>query len=92
MLLTERFIAQSTPEYEWSRIPNATNYRLVVNDSTGGRIRELVSADTAGCVQPGQTCKYRFDTSVSGSVNWFVRSYNLQGFGPWSSAGNFRVQ
>ncbi|MFK8078832.1 MAG: hypothetical protein AB8B97_00985 [Granulosicoccus sp.] len=85
-------ISERTPVYEWSRIANATRYRLYVVDVTGVRVREWVTPAEAGCVQSGQTCQYRFNASVKGSARWYVRSYNSDGFALWSPRKNFVVQ
>jgi len=85
-------ISARTPEYEWTRITNATRYRLYVVDATGVRVRAWVTPAEAGCVEVGQNCKFRFNAGVKGDVRWYVRSYNSDGFALWSPRQNFVVQ
>ena len=79
----------TTPLYEWTRVPNASWYYLWIADATGRLIQQWVTAGQANCAVAGQTCSYRFNTSVAGSTNWWIRAYNSEGVGNWSGQANF---
>lgn len=79
----------ATPVYEWSRVANASWYYLWIDDSTGTKIRQWVTAGQANCAKPGETCQYRSETSVRGSTRWWVRTWNADGRGPWSGRADF---
>src|SRR5207245_1569513 len=60
-------IATSTPTFTWTAVASAAQYLLLVDDSTGGRIRTTYTAAEAGCASgtgmcsltPGRTLRPR---------------------------------
>lgn len=82
----------ATPNYSWTGVANATWYYLWIDDETGSRIRKWVKAGDSGCAGASDNCSFRFDTSVVGNVNWWVRSWNSDGIGPWSARASFLRQ
>jgi len=84
----------STPDYYWDAVPDATWYRLWINDSTGNLLKRWYTAAQAGCasgigvctVSPGDDAHLAFGDGV-----WWVRTWNSVGYGPWSAGKQFTV-
>jgi hypothetical protein len=73
-------------------VSGATDYYLWLNDANGNIHKAWYSAATA-CV--GGTCwvdSPPVPTLSSGDHTWFVRSWNSDGYGPWSEDMNFTQQ
>jgi hypothetical protein len=86
-------INTTTPHFTWNADAASTWYYLFVNDSTGNRIRQWTTAEEAGCPTGAGTCSVEVPETVlaSGAGNWWVRTWNPNGFGPWSDGKAFTV-
>jgi hypothetical protein len=84
-------ITDTTPTYAWNAVSNATWYCLYVNDSTGNKINQWYTRGEAGCASGTGTCSVTPTAEVIGSGQWWVRTYNSVGLGPWSSGMSFTV-
>jgi hypothetical protein len=80
-----------TPTYTWNPVANATWYQLWVGDSSGNKINQWYAAAEAGCADGVGTCSVTPTTMVLGPMNWYIRTYNSAGQGPWSSSLSFTV-
>jgi hypothetical protein len=78
-------ITTTSPTYTWNAVSNSTWYCLYVNDSTGNKIQQWYTAAAAGCASGTGTCSVTPTTEVLGSCQWYIRTYNSAGFGPWSA-------
>ena len=84
-------ITDSTPTYTWNAVPTATWYYLWVTDASGIAVQNWYSAGAAGCAGGTGTCSVTPGTAVTGSVTWWVQTWNSSGYGPWSAGMPFRV-
>jgi hypothetical protein len=92
LLSPSGIIADTTPTYTWNAVSNATWYCLYVNDSTGNRIQQWHTAEVAGCASGTGTCSITPATVLTpGAGQWYIRTYNSAGYGPWSAAMSFVV-
>jgi hypothetical protein len=82
-------ITDTTPTYTWDAVSDSTWYQLWVNDSTGNKINQWYAAADVGCADGMGTCTVTPTTEVRGAGQWWVRTYNSVGFGPWSSGMSF---
>jgi hypothetical protein len=82
-------ISDATPTYTWNAVSNSTWYCLYVNDVTGNKIQQWYTAQTLGCASGTGTCSTTPATEVIGSCQWWVRTYNTAGYGPWSAPLSF---
>lgn len=82
-------VGSNTPAYTWAAVSGATSYYLWVDAPGGVQIRNWYTAAQAGCAGGG-TCSVTPATSVSGSpVEWWIRTWNSNGNGPWSAMASF---
>jgi hypothetical protein len=84
-------INDTTPAYRWNPVASATWYQLWVGDSSGTKISQWYAAAEAGCADGVGTCSVTPSTMVLGPCNWYIRTYNSGGLGPWSSGMSFTV-
>ena len=85
-------IANATPTYTWNAVPCSTSYYLEVNDSTGIRITQWYTASEAGCPSGTGTCSITPTTPLApGGGNWWIQTWDSQGYGPWSDARSYNV-
>jgi hypothetical protein len=82
----------STPEYQWYAVSNATWYYLRISNSQGVLHQKWYSADDAGCGSGSGTCEVTPNVSVSGNASWRVYGWNSTGSGPWSTSLAFNVR
>jgi hypothetical protein len=83
-------IATNSPSYVWNAVAGATWYCLWVDDSTGNKVNQWYSADEAGCSSGTGTCTISPGTALTaGSAKWWVRTWNSNGYGPWSDSMAF---
>jgi hypothetical protein len=82
-------ISDATPTYTWNAVSDATWYCLYVNDSTGNKINQWYTAAQANCPLGIDDCTVTSTIDVRGAGQWWVRTYNSAGFGPWSSGMSF---
>ena len=78
-----------TPQYQWNAVNNASWYWLWVNDDSGTPIKQWYTAAQANCASGTGTCSVTPSNSVSGTVRWWVRTWNESGIGPWSESLTF---
>jgi hypothetical protein len=85
--------ADDTPTYTWNAVSNATWYCLYVNDSTGNKINQWYAASEAGCPDGTGICSVTPAVALApGASQWWIRTYNCGGYGPWSLPGkNFII-
>ena len=84
----------STTQYNgsfyWNTVLNSTWYQLWVNDSTGTPVinkwykASEVDTDAGYCFLGDQTLS-------AGQYSWWVRTWNSNGAGPWSSRKDFTI-
>lgn len=75
--------ATTSQIFTWTQSGDATSYRLW----SSGLVERTFTTTELGCGTSGSTCKTPAITlPTSGSYNYFVRSTNADGSGPWSSA------
>jgi hypothetical protein len=86
-------VATATPTFSWNAVSGATHYELWVNDSAQApRIDVTYTAAAAGCGAGTGTCTISPGiTLASGAANWWIRTSNSAGNGPWSAALAFTV-
>ena len=85
-------ILTNKPTYTWNAVPNATNYYLWVDDSTGTKIQQWYTAEAAGCPAGTGTCSVTpTKTLAKDAGTWKIQTKNLAGNGPWSSSLSFTV-
>jgi len=74
-----------TPIYEWTPVPGATKYRLLVQDTSGtGVIEEWYTAEEGGCASEDGLCMVTPDTEVIGENAWKVLACVGEVCGLWS--------
>ena len=86
-------ITTANPVSEWAAVPTAAYYQLWVNDSTASpKIRTWYTAADAGCASGTGTCFVTPTTALSpGPCQWWIQTWNDNGYGPWSDALQFTV-
>ncbi len=82
------------PVYRWNAVWNATWYLLWVDSGTvSGKIKTWYTAAQAGCASGSGTCSVTPSTFLSpGNAQWWIRTWNEFGYGPWSDGMSFVVQ
>ena len=94
-------IETSTPTYEWTPVPWATKYRLVVQETNQAAttedtnetaiIDEWYTAEEAGCSSEDGLCMVMPDTEVFGEHEFKVLACANQKCGLWSETLNFEL-
>ena len=85
-------ITDNTPTYSWNAVSGSTWYYLWVNDSTGNKIKQWYTAAQAGCASGG-TCSVTPATTLSyGAGQWWIQTWNSNGYGPWSDPLSLTLQ
>ena len=85
-------IGTNTPNYTWQADPYSTSYYLWVNDSTGNRLQKWYRQDETGCLTGGEICSVTADIALApGAAQWWIQTWNSDGYGPWSDAMVFTV-
>jgi hypothetical protein len=75
-----------TPTFTWDNVIGATYYRLYINGPSGLVLDKWYPSSTCN----GATCTVDKPVTVgSGSYNWWVQTWNIAGYGPWSATANF---
>ena len=83
-------ISQQRPTFVWEKVESSTWYMLWVNGPSGSIIKQWYTADT---VVQGANCEILSPLSLaSGNYKWWIRTWNPNGYGPWSSGMTFSVQ
>ena len=92
-------IDTTTPTYEWTPVPWATKYRLVVQDTNQEStiqdtpeapiIDEWCTAEEAGCASEDDLCEATPDGAVIGKNRFKVQACEKENCGPWSESISF---
>jgi glucose/arabinose dehydrogenase len=78
------------PTYTWNEVSDATWYYLWVNGPSGNVIKQWYTSAQADC--DGSTCSVTPSTTLSGGAHtWWIQTWNLGGYGPWSDGMNFET-
>jgi hypothetical protein len=81
--------SDTTPTYTWDRVDTATWYWLWVEDSLGALINRWYRTED---ICAGDICAVTPNTTLGeGPHVWWVQTWNIAGFGPWSAPLNFYV-
>ncbi len=81
----------TTPTYSWNSVATSTWYYLWVQDSSGVKVQQWYTAATAGC-GGGGTCSITPTAVISnGTANFWIQTWNPDGYGPWSAASAFSI-
>ena len=80
-----------TPTFTLNAVPEATNYRLWVDDAVqGGRVKQLYAAADVGCGAGPGTCSVSPGVALAtGAGSWWVQASSGSGPGPWSTRLDF---
>jgi hypothetical protein len=85
-------IINARPTYSWNAAIDASYYFLRVNDSTGTPIDNWYSTVAAGCGSGTGVCSVTPAVDIApGAANWAVLTWNINGYGAWPPATEFRV-
>ena len=75
-----------TPEYKWNAVSNSSWYLLWVNDDSGTPITQWYTAAQANCSSGTGECSVTPSVAISGGARWWVQTWNINGYGPWSDS------
>jgi hypothetical protein len=81
----------ATPTYRFSRIADATDYYLWVNDSRGTRIKQFVTPAQAGCTTTSACSVTPTIALNTGSAKFWVQARNELGLSAWGLGMAFTV-
>jgi len=85
-------LGTNTPTYTWNAVNGSSWYYLWVDDVNGNAIKQWYTAASAGCDNGQVTCSVTPVTPLAnGTVNWWVRTWNDAGLGPWSNKLSFFI-
>ena len=87
-------IAERNPTYTWNAVENATQYRLLVQDSLGLFIinQRNITPDQANCGDGTGECSVIPATALADDTfQWWILTQNDSGDGPWSDGMFFTV-
>ena len=86
-------VTTTNPSYVWSAVPNATWYQLWVNDSSAtGKVIAWYTSTQVGCATGTGMCSITPSTVLStGACQWWIQTWNDNGYGPWSDPLSFNV-
>ena len=86
-------ITDNTPTYTWNAVADSTEYRLWVEDSTETiKFVQWYTAEEVGCVDGTGQCSVTPETVLADdSHEWWIRTWNDNGDGPWSAALSITV-
>lgn len=86
-------IWEDKPAYIWNAVSDSTWYYLWVNDSTGNPVKQWYTAVEAGCGSGSGLCSMTPNTELAlGSCEWWIQTWNDDGFGDWSDSLSFTVE
>ncbi len=85
--------ANSTPTFTWQAIPNATNYKLWVKESSSGVVNQVwYTPNETNCANGELTCSITPVSPINNGTHfWKVRARNIVGLGPWSERLTFFI-
>jgi hypothetical protein len=94
-------IETSTPTYEWTPVPGATRYRLLVQETTQAAtiqdtnetsiIDEWYTAEEVGCASEDGLCMVTPDIEVFEEYTWKVQACANEECGSWSEPLDFKL-
>jgi hypothetical protein len=85
-------VVDLTPAYIWKTVPGATWYYLWVNDNTGNKIKKWYKASDVQGESDMDICTVTPHVELeTGAGRWWVRTWNANGYGPWSDPLDFTV-
>jgi hypothetical protein len=86
-------ITDDTPTYNWNAVAESAQYRLFVWDSTEEIIiDQWYTADEVGCSVGSALCSVTPEIELADdSHEWWIRTKNDNGNGPWSDELSFTV-
>src|SRR5262245_8912571 len=83
-------IQTALPTYTWNAVAGATDYQLLVHDSSSNVIVSTWYASASVC--SGGTCSAAPSVALAnGAHQWWIQARNGSGDGPWSSGMSFTV-
>ena len=86
-------IYNDTPTYTWNAVSDSTWYYLWVNDGTGNPVNKWYTAADAGCGSGSGLCSITPNTELAlGSCEWWIQTWNDDGYGDWSDSLSFTVE
>ena len=84
------------PTFLWSKESRATYYQLLVHDQSDQSVVDQWFTDSeVNCDgnSASANCTVTLESSLAdGSYHWWIRTWNGNGYGPWSAAANFSVR
>jgi hypothetical protein len=82
-------ITNNNPTYTWNQVSGASWYYLWVDGPSGHVFHQWYTSAQANC--NGTTCSVANVTSGlgAGSYTWWVQTWNITGYGPWSDGKTF---
>jgi hypothetical protein len=85
-------LTTATPTFEWNPVPGTAQYAVQVNNASGMVYRTWYTATACGCADEVSTCSITpTATLANNNYDWWVRTWNTFGYGPWSTKGDFTV-
>ena len=82
----------TTPTYEWTPVPGATRYQLLVEDiGETAIIEEFYTAEEVGCATEDGLCMVTPDIEIFEENTWKVLACANQECGLWSESLNFLI-
>jgi hypothetical protein len=82
----------TTPAYTWNAVAGSSWYYLWVDGPDSNVILQWFTAAGAGCAAGTGTCSVTPSTVLAlGDHNWWIRTWNAAGAGPWSARGELTV-
>jgi hypothetical protein len=81
----------NNPIYTWNEVGGSSWYYLWVEGPSGTVLKKWYSAVQANC--DGTTCSVENATPLlaNGSYTWWIRTWNVRGYGPWSDTMSFSL-
>lgn len=84
---------RNAPQFVWRAVPGAAWYCLWVDDSTGTRVNEWLTAAAAHCPTGREDCWASPAVRLArGKATWWIQTWNAAGYGPWSGGMSFRAK
>lgn len=83
-------ILTHNPEYQWNKVSGSTWYYLWINGPSGTVFKKWYTAEEVAC---HTICAIRASplTLGPGTYNWWIQTWNDEGYGPWSDPMSFQI-
>jgi hypothetical protein len=79
--------------YQWRAVPTATWYQVWAEDGSDRVFDRWFTAAEAACSSGEPVCSIALPwTPDVGAGRWFVRTWNQEGYGPWSPQQTFSTR